>query len=417
MKVLYVNTNDTNGGAARAAMRIMRGVQRSGVEAKMFVKLKNSQARDVVLLQQFVPMHMPFRVVDWIVTKIKNKLQHCKWHPYKRTKQNAYLSDMRSTSIHGALQKLDYDILHLHWINNRFINIQELTKIHKPIVWTLHDSWPFCGICHIPYECKSYESHCGKCPMLGSKTERDLAYEVFEKKQKMYKDLDLHIVTPSKWLCDCAKKSALMGQFPIHIIPNCIDTELYKPIDKNNAYVQLGLDTNKKYLLFGAMQATEDANKGFAYLKEALKQVQNTDTELLMYGTNDHMCKQELPLPARILGYINNDKMMALLYNAADITIVPSLSENLSNTIMESMACGTPVVAFNIGGNSDMIDHKQNGYLAAEKDCTDLANGIKWCMDNNKDGELECATREKVLSNYTMLRVAEQYRKLYDSLL
>lgn len=416
MKILSVCTSDTSGGAARAAYRIHQGVRSLGVDSRMFVKYKTSNDDTVYALSEFTPNNPLYNALDWCAAKVKNKIQHYQWNQYP-DRDTYFKSDLRGTRIHGALQKLDYDILHLHWINNRFINIQELTKIHKPIVWTLHDSWPFCGICHIPYECKSYESHCGKCPMLGSKTERDLAYEVFEKKQKMYKDLDLHIVTPSKWLCDCAKKSALMGQFPIHIIPNCIDTELYKPIDKNNAYVQLGLDTNKKYLLFGAMQATEDANKGFAYLKEALKQVQNTDTELLMYGTNDHMCKQELPLPARILGYINNDKMMALLYNAADITIVPSLSENLSNTIMESMACGTPVVAFNIGGNSDMIDHKQNGYLAAEKDCTDLANGIKWCMDNNKDGELECATREKVLSNYTMLRVAEQYRKLYDSLL
>ena len=188
MRVLFINTNDTSGGAARAAVRIMRGVQRCGVKAQMFVKYKNSQASDIVPLSQFVPSGILYRAFDWVATKIKNKWQHYKWRPYKQTKQNLYFSDLRSTCIHDALQKIDYDIIHLHWINNRFFDIRELAKIHKPIVWTLHDSWAFTGICHVPYECKEYETHCGACPMLGSKNEKDLACEVFEKKWEAYKD-------------------------------------------------------------------------------------------------------------------------------------------------------------------------------------------------------------------------------------
>ena len=153
MKILFVNTNDTSGGAARAAMRIMRGVQQSGVEAQMFVKFKNSQASDIVPLSRFVPTNLLYKVCDWVAAKVKNKWQHHKWRPYKKTKQKVYMSDMRHTDIHGALQKLDYDIVHLHWINNRFLDIRELSKIHKPIVWTLHDSWPFCGVCHYFIDC------------------------------------------------------------------------------------------------------------------------------------------------------------------------------------------------------------------------------------------------------------------------
>ena len=327
-----------------------------------------------------------------------------------------FLSDLRSMSCHGALQKLDYDIVHLNWINQRFLDLKELGKIKKPIVWTLHDSWAFTGICHLPYDCKNYESHCGACPMLGSKKEMDLAHEVFEKKFEVYNDLDLHIVTPSRWLGECAKLSALLGRFPVYVIPNCIDTDLYEPIDKADARKVLGLEADKKYLLFGAMHVMKDANKGFAYLQEALKQINNAKVELLVYGTNDDMQSYNLPIPARSLGYINNDKIMALLYNAADVTIVPSLSENLSNTIMESLSCGTPVVAFNIGGNCDMIDHEQNGYLAAERDSEDLAKGIEWCLTNNADGILSKNARKKVLDNYSIDIVSKQYKELYESI-
>jgi glycosyltransferase involved in cell wall biosynthesis len=416
MKVLFVNTNENYGGAARAALRIMHGVQQCGVEAQMFVKNKASQAEDVVSVLQFVPTNALYKAYNWVVEIIRKKWYQYKWHPYKRTKQNVFMSDLRGMSSHGALQKFDYDVIHLNWLNMRFFNIDELAKIKKPIVWTLHDSWAFTGICHVPYECKKYINHCGTCPMLGSKKEMDLAYEVFKKKMDAYKDLDLHIVTPSRWLGECAKLSALLGRFPVHVIPNCIDTDLYEPIDKADARKVLGLEADKKYLLFGAMNALADANKGFTYLKEALERIKGDNTELLVYGTNEDMQRFDLSIPARSLGYINNDKMMALLYNAADVTIVPSLSENLSNTIMESLSCGTPVVAFNIGGNSDMIEHKKNGYLAKEKDNWDLAKGIEWCLAHNSDGALSKKARQKVMDNFTIEIVSEQYRKLYESL-
>lgn len=417
MKVLFVSTTDISGGAARAAMRIMRGVQQCEIEVLMFVKHKYSQFQDVVAEATINSTNILRSITDWIWTKILNKQQQLKWHPYKQAKKKYYLSDARGCVTAKTLREFDYDVLHLHWINMRFIDVQQLRKIHKPIVWTLHDSWAFTGICHVPYECKKYESHCGACPMLGSEKEKDLAYEVFEQKMEAYMDLNLHIVTPSRWLGDCVKRSALLRKYPVTVIPNCIDTDLYQPIDKSDARKVLGLDTDKTYLLFGAMHVLTDANKGFAYLKEALKLVLNAAAELLVYGTNDDMQRYNLPLQARSMGYISNDKIMSLLYNASDVTIVPSLSENLSNTIMESLSCGTPVVAFNIGGNGDMIDHMRNGYLAAERDCKDLAKGIEWCVAHNADESLGENARKKVMDNYTIDIVSEKYKQLYESLL
>ena len=414
MKILFVNTSSCHGGAARAAMRIMRGVQQNGVDAEMLVLHKGTSSEDVKPISNFIPRNMLYRICDWIAHKVKNKWQYFKWKPYKRTKQDAYMSDLRGTRVHGAFQKIDYDIVHLHWINERFLDIRELKKIHKPIVWTLHDSWAFCGVCHYFVECEKYQTHCGTCPMLGSKKERDLAYEVFEKKLVSYKDLDLHIVTPSRWLGECAKKSALLGRFPVHVIPNCIDTDLFRPILDKSA------GRPKPLILYGAMNAASDSRKGFAYLLKALQLLdqQGIEAKLAVFGAD----QQDLPMAFKhievlFLGYVNDNRVLADVYTQADVMVVPSLNENLSNTIMESLSCGTPVVGFDIGGNSDMIDHKQNGYLAAERDCDDLARGIEWCLTSNTDGAMSKKAREKVMKNFTIEIVSEQYKRFYESII
>lgn len=437
MKVLFVNTNESHGGAARAALRIMRGVQQSGVETQLFVKYKNTQADDVISLARFVPTNLLYKICDWVFSKLKNKWQHRKWRPYKKTKQNVYLSDLRGTWIHGALQKMDYDIVHLHWINERFLDISELKKINKPIVWTLHDSWAFCGVCHYFLDCVKYQTHCGACPMLGSKKEMDLAYEVFDKKREAYKDLDLHIVTPSKWLGESARRSSLLGRFPVHVIPNCIDIELYRPLAKDEIRVIVEREENavvrrvfseatqekglaKPFVLYGAMNAATDRRKGFVSLLSALQLLdkQGFDAHFVVFGANE----QELPMQfehieVTFVGYIRDSCVLTALYSIADVMVVPSLTENLSNTIMESLSCGTPVVAFRIGGNGDMIEHKKNGYLAAERDCEDLAKGIEWCLTHNADDALSKHARKKVMDNYTIENVSEQYKQLYESLL
>lgn len=436
MKVLFINTNENYGGAARAAYRIMRGVQQYGVETQMFVKYMNSQAEDVIPLARFVPTNLLYRVCDWVAAKFKNKWYHYKWHPYKRTKLNDFMSDLRGMSSRGALNKLDYDIVHLHWINNRFLDIDELKKIKKPIVWTLHDSWPFCGVCHYFLRCEKYQIHCGACPMLGSKKEKDLAYEVFEKKLDAYKDLDLHIVTPSRWLGDSVRRSALFGRFPLTIIPNCIDTKVFHPLDNNEMNKSIESQTNmmvksilkeavqdkrnkKPIILYGAVQAATNMRKGLLNLLAATRYLDSIgyEAKILVFGAD----KQELNmqfehLSVSFVGYVGNTELLRILYSIADVMVVPSHTENLSNVIMESLSCGTPVVAFNIGGNGDMIDHMENGYLAKELDSEDLAKGILWCIANNKDGLLSKNAREKVLNNFTIPIVSEKYKQLYQSL-
>ena len=249
MKVLSVNTNDFHGGAARAAIRIMQGVQRHGVETHMLVKEKHTQDSAVVPLQQFLPKNRLYRFADWVAQKVKNKYHHLLWRPYSKTKENVFMSDSRGTRLRGALQKLDYDVLHLHWINQRFIKLQDLPK-DKPIVWTLHDSWPFCGICHYFLDCQRYQTHCGDCPMLHSGKETDLAYRIFEEKLRAYRDLNLHIVTPSSWLGECAKQSALFGRFPVTVIPNCLETDVYRPLSEQEIDERLSVALERNPALY-----------------------------------------------------------------------------------------------------------------------------------------------------------------------
>ena len=435
MKVLSVNTNDSHGGAARAAMRIMQGVQQHGVEAQMLVKEKYTRDSAVVSLQQFLPKDWLYRIADWVTQKVKNKYYHLLWRPYCKTKENVFMSDSRGTRLGGALQKLDYDVLHLHWINQRFIKLQDLPK-DKPIVWTLHDTWPFCGVCHYFIDCEWYKTLCGDCPMLHSGKEKDLAYRIFEEKLRVYRDLNLHIVTPSQWLGDCAKQSALFGRFPVTVIPNCLETDVYRPLSEleMNERLLVAIQQNqtlhvvkraagekaaKPLILYGAMNAATDRRKGFASLLSALQKLdrQCFEANLIVFGASESDLPMQFEhISVHFIGYVSNTDLLVTLYNLADVMVVPSLTENLSCAIMESLSCATPVCCFDIGGNSDMVAHHVNGYLARENDSEDLANGIQWCLKNNNNGSLSIAARQKVLESYTIERVGKLYAELYEIL-
>ena len=420
LKVLSVCTSDAGGGAPRAAYRIHQGVRELGVDSRMFVKDKRNSDPTVVPLDEFIPKNPLYKAFDWTRNKAKNKLQHFRWNRYPN-RENVFMSDMRSTDLHGALQKLDYDVLHLHWINQRFIPLEDLPK-DKPIVWTLHDSWPFCGICHYFFECEKYKSQCGCCTFLGSDDENDLSHKVWKKKAEIYKNLDIHIVSPSRWLADCAKQSSLLRGFPVTVIPNCLDVNTFRPLNEKEISPRWRNFQEKRFakpfVLYGAMNAATDKRKGFANLLSALrfmgKQGRGNDFELIVFGAKESELSIDVNIPIHYVGYVSNTEELVSLYNLASVMVVPSLTENLSCAIMESLSCATPVVAFNIGGNGDMIEHKYNGYLAKEKDDADLAEGILWCLLNNSDNHLGMSGRKKVMNEYAFEVVCTKYKDLYE---
>ena len=417
LKILFLNNTDSFGGAAIAAYRLFVDLRNSGVSVKMLVRDKSTNDPDVISCLDFQRKGWIGKL-DKLIWKIKNRIRKQKWKKYP-DRESVFLNDLDSISLLRAIRSIDFDILHLHFVANRFLDLHELTKINKPTVWTLHDSWAFTGICHFFYDCNRYEKSCGCCPMLHSDNPNDFTNQIWKIKNKIYKKSDLHIVTPSKWLGGCAAKSSLFSGFSLSVIPNGINTQLYKPLPVSEARENIGLNADKCYLLFGAVNATSDSNKGFDLLIDALKHlkiIDNKQIELLVFGAEQPSYELNFGFPTTYMGIIRDENKLVQIYNSADVVIVPSRSENFSNTILESLSCGTPVVGFDIGGNSDLIHHKQNGYLSNPFDTNDLVNGIVWCLGNNFDRNLSVTAQEGVEVEYSLMDSSNKYLCLYNKI-
>lgn len=420
MKILFVNTYDTGGGAAKASYRLHSSLQALGIDSKMIVKNKTSNDDSIIEINTFDKRNIYIsKPYDYIVNKIKNFIYRFYWKPYPN-RTDLILSDLRSISIFNAFNKIEFDILHLHWINHRFLDLEELYNVNKPIIWTLHDSWPFTGVCHIFNNCNKYTLNCGSCPELNSNIENDISRQVLQRKLEIFNKIDLHIIAPSTWIGECASKSLLLKDKPIYIIPNGLNVNLYSPKEKSFSRSELGLDLHKKYILYGAMNAITDKNKGFYQFQAAVNKLEtdifNEEIEILIIGTTALADDLGLKIKTHVLGVITSEYQMIQIYNSADVTIVPSLSENLSYVIMESLSCGIPVVAFDTGGNKDLIEHKKNGYLAKSYSVEDLSNGIIWSIENNIDNSLSFNARNKIIENFSLEKTSRQYLKLYSEL-
>lgn len=412
MKVLIVNTHVISGGAARAAYRLHQALLDSGVDSQMLVQSKISDDDTVIgRINKTNPqkaMGLLRPKLDALPLKLyKNKtstLFSPAWLPFD--------------GVVDAIEAVDPDIVHLHWICDGMIRIEELSKIKRPIVWSLHDMWAFTGGCHYDEECGKYKSGCSSCPVLGSKKRKDLSQKIFFRKQRTFAKMDnLTIVGLSRWLADCAIRSALFANKRVVNLPNPIDTTRFTPVDKVQARMALNLPLDKKLILYGAMSATSDPRKGYNELIKALGMMRkDSDTEIVVFGSAGSDNSLDCGHKKHYLGNVDED-LLPSLYSAADVMVVPSLQENLSNAIMESLACGTPVIAFAIGGNGDLIDHKLNGYLAEPFISADLAEGISWVLDSAHPEMLAQNAREKVLRCFDSKVVAQQYIELYQSVI
>ncbi|WP_110954059.1 glycosyltransferase family 4 protein [Anaerosinus massiliensis] len=414
MKVLNVNTFDDVGGAARAAYRIHKGLIANNVKSNLFVQKKINDDSTINVLEGKVNK-LSTKLQQRADSLLKLILRYEVSTPWSLN----YLSNLRGIDY---LNNSNADIINLHWINQNFISVYNLQHINLPIVWTLHDSWAFTGGCHIPYSCKKYMEYCAKCEQLNNGHFIDLAQYGYKAKKKVYSKIDMTIVAPSKWLAKCVQESSLLGCNKIKVIPNGIDIQKYKPIDKNVTRDILSINKKKKIILFGAMSSTKDKNKGYQYLIDALNKIGNfiedDCIEIIVFGGNQPKEEKIFNYKTTYLGRLYDDITLNILYSSADVFIAPSISENLPNTVMESIACGTPVVAFNIGGISDLINHKQNGYLAKPFESEDLARGIAYILeDKERWNMLSHNARKKVIDTFDINIVAKKYINLYEEIL
>jgi glycosyltransferase involved in cell wall biosynthesis len=410
MKLLNVNTYDIHGGAARAAYRLHRALLDANIDSQMLVKTKSSDDDTVI----GVPTAM-----QKVLSPIQRRLDAFALRPYKNRRQ-AFFSPavVPYSGVAQRINALNPDIVHLHWICGGMMSVEELAKIKAPIVWSLHDNWAFTGGCHVKWECEKYRHGCGACPALGSKEENDLSRRIFKRKLRAFSRIKrLTVVGLSEWMADCAAKSELFRTRTIRKIPNPLDTEIYAPVPKKEARALLRLPSDKKIIIFGALHATTDLCKGFAELGEALNHIQTEKTEFLVFGSNAPKERPKFKFKAHYFGRLHDDIALRLLYSAADVMVVPSLQEAFGQTAVESMACGTPVVAFGHTGLLDIVDHKINGFLAKPFDTLDLAKGIDWILGCENHDQLRAAAREKVVTTFDSKIVARQYIDLYRTIL
>lgn len=407
MNILIVNTSDMHGGAAIAAFRLMNALLREGENVKMLVRDKQADHPAVIPVGGKLQNKLNFYLERGVIF-LRNRF----------TRQ--YLFDISIANSGVPITELPAfkkaDVVHLHWINQGMLSLDEIGRIiasGKKVVWTMHDMWPFTGICHHAAGCTRYERSCGDCPWLRTPSRNDLSHQLFIAKQAFYARGEITFVACSNWLKELAAKSPLTAGHQVVSIPNPIDAAVYTPIDKREARHRLNLPENKKIVLFAAVKAS-DPRKGMDYLVEASRILaqQHDDILFLIAGNDGEKLGRRLSLPARSLGYVAPQDMPGV-YNAADLFVTPSLQENLPNTIMEAMACGIPCVGFRTGGIPEMIDHHKNGYVAEYQNARDLADGLRWTLFETDSEILSANARRKVVEEYAQEKVAQQYRQIY----
>lgn len=412
MQVVHVNFTEKSGGAARAAHRLHTGLRAAGTDSRMLVMKKVSNDPTVHPVQLNMIERLRRRGLIGM-ERPRPRLEHAHIP--------AVWTVGRVSSLpRRALDALRPDILHLHWVSAGMLSIQAIADLARryPLVWTLHDMWALTGGCHFSGDCARYETGCGCCPALGSRIEGDQTRGTWEAKQQAWHDLPLHIITPSRWLAACARRSPLLRDARITVIPNGIDTARFRPFDRGFARDVLGLPQDRRLILFGAHDLNE-TRKGFGSLWGALRILADQGwaerAALVTFGGARTDKLDRLALPVHHLGSIDDDRVLALTYAAADVFAAPSSQDNLPNGVMEALACGVPCVAFNIGGLPDMIEHQRSGYLAAPGDVADLAAGLKWVLaDEARWAALSAAARHKATVEYDLQQIAADHRALYQ---
>lgn len=408
MQIVHLTTVDQS-GSGRAAMRIVRALKQQGVDTYLlclFRRVNNNP--DTV---HYVPPRSSLivRVLKRMHLNITADEQRRRaFVPYQMNDGVHFWHSDCKVEKSEMLKKAD--IIHLHWIDY-FVDLPLLFgETRQPIVWTLHDMGAFTGICnHYYHYCTRYQLQCGSCPVLDSHDENDISRKQWLEKNQLYQ-FNLHrlyIVTCSQWLADCAKESGLLRNANIRVIPNCIDTSVYKPLPHQHS------DGIVRVML-GAVDAT-DPNKGCLRLCRIIKrwaQKIGGTVELLVVGHNSEQFDLGENVVVRAFGFVEGDKDLAIIYNTADLLLYGSYRDNLPNMIMEAMACGIPVISFSVGGCIDMVEHKLTGYLAQSED--DYLEGIDYCLAHWE--QLRQNARTKVEHCYSQKVVADMYHQLYQEI-
>jgi FkbM family methyltransferase len=409
LKIVHVCTQD-HGGAGRAAYRLHKALQMTEHDSSMLVISKRSNDPSVHIARSSVSYEEIYK---------RNRMMLARF-PDRPVGLEMYSDNFGAVDLAEEPLIQQADVVNLHWVAGMldYNSIHSVLK-NKIIVWTLHDMNPFTGGCHYSGTCRKYTQGCGACSQLGSAEVEDLSSQVWRQKRKAYEKTKINIVTPSSWLAGCAKESTLFSDFDVKVIPNSVPADIYQPYPNREVRRALSINEDAKVILFGADSIVNE-RKGFRFLLEAVKTLELGDKSPIYIATFGGMPKNvriEAKYPVYNFGHLTDEIDLAVIYSMADVFVLPSLEDNLPNIVLEAMACGTPVVGFDVGGIPDMVEHQKTGYLAKLRDVKSLNEGIKWVLSASSEGiDISQACRKKVEELYTPNAQAKAYENLYRRL-
>ncbi|HEY2583555.1 MAG TPA: glycosyltransferase [Mucilaginibacter sp.] len=418
LRVVHLNTYDGNGGAGRGCVRLNLALLNRGIDSKIIVHYKFGK-NPAIKTFNLNSVQKAYTAATIIAERILAKL-------YLKPGRTPFSFAWFGRSVIHHPDVKNADIIHLHWVNHGFLNpshLAEIAELNKPVVWTFHDSNAFTGGCHVRYTCDHFQRQCGDCPLLKNASSNDISHAIWKQKNKAYQVLNFNVIAPSSWMLNSLKTAGLMTGKSARRIPNTLETDIFKPVNKIEAKRRLGLPIDKFIFLSGFMPSRKDLHKGTSYLLESLDLLKERlgatadEVELVIFGNRNTEDLPDFPFKANFLGTISDDEKLATCYAAADAFLIPSLEDNLPYTVMESLSCGTPVIAFTTGGIPDMVQHEYNGYLAKYRSSESFADGMEWIIKHPEKEKLQQQARQTVMEKFSENIIADKHIELYRELL
>ncbi|MDD6488052.1 MAG: glycosyltransferase [Spirochaetales bacterium] len=422
MKILHLNYTDTGGGAAIAALNLVEEQNKNDIDAKLGVIEKQTASQFVISVAK--KRNVLIKIIDtinFIFDYMRKCINPSPFLFFKTTNGILHSKNNKTLADIKWINNSDFDVVHLHWINSNMLTVKDIAKIKKPIVWTMHDSWPFCGAEHHPNVLENdnrYQSGYYRNNKPKSTHGIDLCRKVWNKKKKYLQNKEIVFISPSTWERDCLKQSKLFSNKQCFVIPNIIQKDIFRPLDKIAVRNFLQIPNDKKIIGFGAAYDVDNPRgiKGSYYLLQLLNKLPVSDDYfLVIFGSVSADFTSKINVPFFASGFVHNPLILAQLYNACDCFILPSLIESFGLTTCESICCGIPVVAFDVGGTNDIIKHKTNGYLARPYDVDDLLAGVEYCIENYGTLSINCL--EKAKKDFDNDIIIKQHLEVYETII
>jgi len=411
-RIEILSNSDSVGGASRAAYRLYRALRTSAPDTRMTVADKRTDDWGV---------HGPANVLEKAKRYLRPRIAGRLTALQRTDNAGAHSLNLLPSNMAGGINRSSVDLVNMHWVGGESLSIEDIGHIRKPLVWTFHDMWALCGAEHISDDGpdarwrKGYFAHNRPAGAKGP----DLDRLTWNRKRRAWKQ-PVQVVTPSRWLADCVRQSFLMKDWPVAVIPNVLQTDTFKPLDREHSRHALNLPVDRHIVLFGALGGTRDPNKGYGLLLEALNLLAAGGASILcvVFGQGEPRDALPLPFPVKWMGHVSDDATLALLYSAADVMVTPSKLENLPQSATEAQACACPVVAFDCTGLPEVVEHLATGYLARPFDAVDLAHGIAWVLeDPARRAMLRQAARDRARRLWSPEAVVPAYLALYATVI